>query len=157
MESSLLKALEDTLEGIKQKGRLLESQTKFLNDFNARLETLLGCFEAYAFEEAVEKGQVACVEQEAPKRCKRDECTEDAPARGALETVGTLFGKNALLNDMAVSVFETIRANEPISLDDLVKSIKHSKYKVIEVLNRLIREKLVMKSFERVFVYRVVQ
>lgn len=56
---------------------------------------------------------------------------------------------------IANNILDLIKSRESISLDDLVKGIKSSKYKVIEVLNSLIKERVIVKSFEKGFVYRM--
>lgn len=141
--------LENALKGIKEKASHLESQTKYLVEFNERLETLLRCIEAYSFEESEpaekkkENVEVLQIETEPVKKTRK------------IDKLQGLYGKNEIMKDVAINVFETIKLNEPIALDDLVGSIKYSRYKIMEVLNRLIREKVIVKSFEKGFVYRI--
>ncbi|ELA42573.1 uncharacterized protein VICG_00325 [Vittaforma corneae ATCC 50505] len=72
-----------------------------------------------------------------------------------MEVIETVFEKRPAAKNLAMTLFEIIQANEPISLDNLVKSIKTSKYKAIEIVNVLIKEKVILKSFDRGFVYRI--
>lgn len=69
--------------------------------------------------------------------------------------IDKLFITNPVSKLLAINILELIKARGSISLDDLVKSIKSSKYKVIDALNILIKEKVIVKSFEKGFVYRI--
>lgn len=183
--------LENVLNSIKSKTKMLESQTRFLKGFNTKLEILLRCFEAYSFEEAgdgaaernitaddkisgisVCKSSTAGIKPSENKgsenavNCREDEKQSNKKAKkGADDTasinvnctdvIERVFEKNSAAKNLATVLFEIIQANEPISLDNLVKSIKTSKYKAIEIVNVLIKEKVILKSFEKGFVYRV--
>lgn len=69
--------------------------------------------------------------------------------------VTRLFGTNPVAKSLANNILELVSARDSITLDDLVKGIKYSKYKVIEIINALIKERIVLKSFEKGFVYRI--
>lgn len=72
-----------------------------------------------------------------------------------LKRLESLFDTNVISKMIGKSILDLIQSREFITLDDLVKGVKNSKYKVIEVLNVLIKERIIIKSFEKGFVYRI--
>jgi hypothetical protein len=72
------------------------------------------------------------------------------------KTPDNILCLNPIEKVLSKTILELISSKESISLDDLVKGIKNSKYKVIEVLNKLIKEGQVKKSFDKKgFIYRM--
>ncbi|KAM0679963.1 hypothetical protein GINT2_001905 [Glugoides intestinalis] len=151
MEMEKVETISELLKAIERKKKTIQSQTKFLKNFNTKLELLLACFKAYSFEsdftETIEKCPTKHIEKEEhKKKIKTNESME--------ERIEKLSRGDPQLKSILLLVFDVIKDNEPISLDDLVKMIKFSKYKVIEALNILIKDRVVVKSFEKGFVYR---
>lgn len=158
--------VEKLLKEIKNKAEIIESQTKHLRLFNAKLEILLKCFEAYSFEEISKKENIT-------NKLKNNVDFKDTnDLKNKLKDINDLKDSTDLQdktineenikklkisknNALAMSIFELIKENEPISLDNIVKSIKHSKYKIIEILNEFIKERIIIKKFEKEFVYRI--
>lgn len=59
------------------------------------------------------------------------------------------------LNEVALKMFQFIENKGTATLDEIVKSVKCSKYKIIEILNIFIKEKVVVKSFDKGFIYKI--
>ena len=175
-----IETLENLLISIQNKTKTIVNQTKFLKTFNKKLEILLMCFKAYSFDDkdfiGNEESNIEGIKniQENKKNTESSSLKEiqnDLKNRRSSyndeipETIKNgfdlnsmteqIFGTNLLQKTLANSIIDLIRTKISISLDDLVKNIKSSKYKVIDVLNILIREKIIIKSFEKGFVYRI--
>lgn len=147
-----VETITELLSAVERKKKAIQSQTKFLKNFNAKLELLLECFKAYSFDsdftEPIAKCPTKPIEKEEQKKKVKTNETID-------ECIEKLSRGDAQVKSLLSLIFDVIKDNEPVSLDDLVKMIKYSKYKVIEVLNILIKERIVIKSFEKGFVYRI--
>lgn len=174
-EDAKIETIESILKAMGSKRSKLKSQTRFLTAFNMKLELLLDCFKAYSIDENSEKIGISEAskgtdafpshggsKEKEPKRVRVDENTKNTQTnqketKGGQEAdlLNGLFNRKENEKSLAVSLLELIKEKEPISLDDLVKGIKCSKYKVIEVLNVLIKEKIVLKRYEKGFVYTI--
>lgn len=168
--------LENLLNSIQSKTKAISGQTKFLKAFNRKLEILMMCFRAYSIDEEnlIEnlknsKENTKNIEITSYKETQKiskikksissDEIIDDIKRlkrdTDLTLTLEKIFINNPVNKSLAVSILELIGSRISITLDELVKSIKLSKYKVIDVLNTLIKEKIVVKSFEKGFVYRI--
>lgn len=174
LQNKLIQA-QDLLKAIQQKKKRLTAQTELLREFNGRMELLLECFEAYSFEgeptqiknpgvdarkvEAIKadvrkveaiKAETIKTKLEEPIKRSRTQMEELDP-----RPLEEIFGRNVSARSLAGNLIEIIQAGGSIPLDALVKEAKQSRYKVVETLNVLVREKIVMKNFEKGFVYRI--
>lgn len=175
--------LENLLNSIQSKTKAISGQTKFLKAFNRKLEILMMCFRAYSIDEEnlIENGErnienlknskentknieiTSYKETQKISKIKKsissDEIIDDIKRlkrdTDLTLTLEKIFINNPVNKSLAVSILELIGSRISITLDELVKSIKLSKYKVIDVLNTLIKEKIVVKNFEKGFVYRI--
>lgn len=164
------------LQSIKKKAAAIKQQTVDLNKFNRKLTILLDCIDAYSFEdtgdsinktsdqvsrniEKIEKEgkhRINESEENVIKKHKTANETETKDNRiDTVEVIAELFKNDSTCHSIAKATYEMILERETVPLDDIVKSFKYSKYKVIEILNVLIKNKIVLKSFEKGFVYRI--
>ena len=164
MEEGKLETLQKTMESIGKKKQRLERQTGQLRLFNTRLELFLKCLKAYSMEDTAEEESTAKKTKVEEKRVPEavETSTIDSPATTREEKTETaelaierLFKGNQARKSIAEDIHRIVKENEPIALDNLIKAAKHSKYKAIDVLNALIKGKMISKSYERGFVYRL--
>lgn len=170
-EQEKIERLQELLSSIKGKANVIASQTKFLKTFNRKMEILIACFKAYAIDD---KDAIFVPEMAERKPTKEKKAASIAPtcdsqsnkdsldtceikrARLSMEAlIEKVFAANQIEKALANTILSLIKSREFIALDDLVKGIKSSKYKVIEVINILIKEKIIVKSYEKGFVYRI--
>ncbi len=136
-----IETIKEILKGIENKKNSIELQTKHLKEFNRRMETLLCCFKAYSIEpnDTTKKEREISIKEPEEEKVKKIKAEEG-------------------INGMIKSV---IREREEISLDELIKEIKgkasiSSKYKIIEILNEMIKEREIVKKFEKKgFIYKI--
>lgn len=158
-----IKMAEFLLQSIRSKSDAILSQTKHLKSFNRRLELLLACFKAYSIAESGNiTGTKNIVAESVPsvKRIKTsalgDEHGKDAgDKKSPVCEISRLFLNNKTSRELAMCIYDLIKQREQITFDELVKGIKQSKYKVIDTINVLVREKVIVKSFDKGFVYRL--
>jgi len=171
------RVVEDLLKSLRKKRESIVLQTLHLSSFNKRLELLLECFDAYSFEnekeESLEKARVPrdkksataggsksnleemCEDQRQPVASEEENNVEESVER-RMDRIFNLKKVNSKVNKrLAVEIYNLIKANKNIPFDDLVKGIKQSKYKVVEIINTLIKEKLIIKTFDKGFVYKI--
>lgn len=173
-ESEKLRIVEDLLKSLRKKRESIVLQTVHLNSFNKRLELLLECFNAYSFENDKENraemvGDRKSATAGGGKKTLEEMCEDQRQSVVSEEEnnngesierrMDRIFGMkkmNSKVNKkLAVEIYNLIKSNKNIPFDDLVKRIKQSKYKVVEIINTLIKEKIVIKTFDKGFVYKI--
>jgi len=65
------------------------------------------------------------------------------------------FSKNETQKETGMNILGMLEENGRMRLEEIVKSIKMSKYKTIEILNLMVRSKIIGKKFEKGFVYEL--
>lgn len=159
-----IEAVESLLRLIRNKSDTISSHIKYLKSFNKRLELLLECFKAYSFVESENVSSTKSIPTKAEdnaKRAKPNNHVDDVSGEATLDgrdlkgEINKLFESNKANRNLAMGIYDLIKQREPITFDDLVKGIKQSKYKVIDTINVLVKERVIVKSFEKRFVYRL--
>ncbi|KAI5182286.1 hypothetical protein PAEPH01_2881, partial [Pancytospora epiphaga] len=72
-----------------------------------------------------------------------------------IEDINDLFAMNKPHKNIALQIFKLLKEHEVVSLDGVVRNIKLSKYKVIEILNIMVRKGIVSKYFDKGFMYKI--
>lgn len=179
MTSSQIEEIESLILSIRNKTQTIVNKTYKLKTLNKKLQLLLSAIETYSFEQEDEnienKTELNTIKvNKKPKVSKseingRDDyniMVNNAPdstiAAIADEkpSISNLFKhdktqKGINQKGIAMQLYKILENTTVISLDDLVKGIKISKYKVIEILNILVKEKIVLKFFDKNFMYKL--
>ncbi|KAI5148106.1 hypothetical protein ENBRE01_0120 [Enteropsectra breve] len=168
--SSKLKTIEQHIRSIKIKILDIIDRTEKLRDFNNKVEMLLLAYETYSENIDVElvqssstgknekKGSVQSHKTRQSKSCPSDEPQEKLVKKAKkmlpAHRIQELFKSSKNNKNIAMEIYGLLESGNTVPLDDIVKRIKQSKYKVIEILNTLLKERIVVKSFDKGFMYR---
>lgn len=159
-EDKLLQ-LQQLLSSVKKKTLDLRSHIEFFKNLNIKLEAFIKAMEAYS-EPAQEEGTGPAAKEatakkplpqredrKAEKRMKREEerCV-DIQSR-----ISTLFMEHRANRATAMDIYLLLDKNGTTCLDEIVKQIKQSKYRVINVLNAMVKDQIILKHFEKGFNY----
>lgn len=69
--------------------------------------------------------------------------------------ISQLFSSKKQQREIAMEIYRLLEGSETVPLEEIVKRIKLSKYRVIEILNEMVRERIILKHFARGFFYRL--
>ena len=156
-----MKQIADLLSSIKSKTTYIKSQTEMLNKFNVKIELLLKSIQAYSSEPYNEnyKEEMADFNRnEKAKSQKALNIKQDAPTSQKTDPktkIANLFLSNKNSKNIALQLFNIISDSKIIPLEEIVKRMKLSKYKIIEILNFLVKEKIILKYFDKGFMYKL--
>lgn len=156
MDEDRLREVEALLLSIREKTMSIRAKTESLVGLNKRLESFKAALDAYALKGTEER--TGREHKGSPKKRMRLEKGVSGlpkPAASCEDSIGLLFTMNKAYRHTALQIHKLISENEVASLDDIVRSIKLSKYRLIEILNVLVKEKIVLKYFDKGFMYRL--
>lgn len=159
MDYQKLEKIEELVSSIKDKTVLVKSHTNYLKNLNAKLELLIKAFDTYSVVpevEIIEKKKIPekkKLENEESKKQKQSEIKlEPVDQRKAISQI---FSGNKSNKNTALQIYDLLFESASTGLDEIVKNIKTSKYRVIEILNILVKEKIVLKHFDKGFIYQI--
>merc|ERR1712131_60250 len=151
MGTHMLDEIAELAKELKNKTTKAHKMIEKLNRINYKIESLLNSLDAYADDQS---GQ----EKTRNKNLYKDTISVKDNDEHILTKIETLFAKDKKNHSkIAIQIFLIIKENRSILLDDIVKNVKLSKYKIIDILNILVRENLVSRKFDRGFMYEIVQ
>ncbi|KAI4293094.1 hypothetical protein PAPHI01_2368 [Pancytospora philotis] len=153
---------------IRDKTVLVRKSTQRLNMVNLKLRALLDAFSAYAVphseiappgrEPAPERSRVKRIKAGPAEPADKENCPvqdHDTPQPQRIPDVSEVFTACRLHKAIALQIKALLSDGSAVALDDIVKSIKQSKYKVIEILNTMVKERIVLKYFKKGFMYKI--
>lgn len=136
------------MESIKNKTERIKQHTNLLNILNYKLEALSCAFNAYS--EEVEGNDEWKENKE--KKIKKNETKEEKDVYGIINGI---FIEQKGNKSIAIEIYKLLESNGITGLDEIVRQIKQSKYRIINVLNILVRERIILKYFEKGFNYKL--
>lgn len=161
MDQDRLRQIETLVLSIKKKSQAVRKQARALNSLNSKLEVFLMALDAYSLDAKEQQCEPAraggrtkaeALRKNITTPVKKTKREEPLDARSA---IAMLFRASKTQKSTALEIYKLLENNEVVGLDDIVKSIKMSKYRVIEILNSLVRERIVLKHFDKGFLYKI--
>lgn len=160
MTQDKLNKILELVSSIKKKTLFIRAHTENLKIVNTKIELFLNSLDAYSNVESMEP------KEEKPKKIRGSEKIKaknvESPKKPKIEdvidprtTISSIFATNKSNKNMALHLYDLLNGQDVMGLDDIVKNIKLSKYRVIEILNVLVREKLIVKYFDKGFFYKL--
>ena len=157
-----LSEIEELVKSIRAKIEIIQEKDARYKRINRNFAMLLKALDAYSITPSALESQL---ERQASRQADRQLDTpgkRDTPAKKARTTERTpratiegLSYQKVIHREIALEIFDLLEKRGTVSLEDLVKGIKQTKYRVIEALNVLLKEKKILKSFNKGFEYRI--
>ncbi|KAL6120877.1 hypothetical protein NUSPORA_02312 [Nucleospora cyclopteri] len=152
----MLNEIHELCGKIKLKTEEAKENILYLKKINFKLESLINSIEAYSVESPPSTPINSTFIKTVKNTPLETNSIKKIKQTNPLNKISTLFtGDNKKLNQIAQEIYLLIEQNKKILLDEIVKRVKLSKYKTIEILNVLVKEKIVTKKFDKGFVYEI--
>lgn len=163
-ENKKMREMLEIAKRIKSKTEEARENTGKLRLFNVKLKALLTSLDAYSTEiplpqtRTIQKSKVpGMLTRAAPVTEERRENKQNLQL-GNRGLCDRLFSKeNSKVQRISKEMLTILEEEKKIMLDDMVRRVKMSKYKVIEILNAFVKESIITKRFNKGFIYELVE
>ena len=169
MDQERLMRIAVLAASVREKTLAIISKTQGLKRLNGKLRLFLSSLDAYSLDAAPSHPRNARKTRDSqqgsspskkikpgdePPR-KHSEDKENDGREDPKDRINRLFRLNKGQKGVALQIYSLLQESDVTSLDDIVRGIKLSKYRVIEILKLMVKEKIVSKFFEKGFMYKV--